>query len=544
MLVAKPSVAQQQLTANQVQLVSSKGRVQLSMELEISGDRLPKDNVVILTPRLVGSNDSIDFPEIVVFGRYAYYHDVRQGTVTADITSEAYRIRHMGKSKNGQPIQQYARTIAHQPWMDHSQLKLIYAQGPVCDVQEQLTMMAGGLDVIDPNLVNMRTTAGVQFVQRDTISGQARIQFIVNRTEFVPELAANDVELDRIYQSIQTVKNDPQCKITRMTLKGYASPEGPYDNNVRLSKGRTERIRQYIVDQWGIAQQQVQADYQPEDWEGFRKYMVEHHDEFPDADAILQLIDQPMEDLDRKHWLIKRRHPKSYKRILSECFPLLRRTEYLIQYEVKKQVMRKPKQPPTTSMRQVAVKEPEMRKDIVTRYKPLKPWVAVKTNLLFDIALCSNVEVEVPLGLDSRWSIMAEYWNPWYVWHHNSRAYEIQLLGFEARYWPSPRCQMARPTLTGTFWGLYYANGKYDIEWASVGDQGEFNSVGLTFGYSWPLARRWNFEASVSAGYFWGPRRHYHGEFDDKHLIWKYTSSTSYIGPTKLKLSLVWLIGR
>ncbi len=515
------------------------------MELEISGERLPRDHVIILTPRLVGYNDSIDFPEIVVFGRHAYYHDVRQRTVTADISPDAYRIRHLGKSKEGQPNEPYARSVVRQPWMSHSQLKLIYARGPVCEVQEQLSLIAGGLDIAEPMAFNMRTTAGVQFVQRDTISGQARIQFIVNRTEFVPELAANKVELDKIHNSIMTVKGDADCKITHMLIKGYASPEGPYDNNVRLAKGRLERIRQYIVEQWGIPDDQIEMDYQPEDWEGFRNYMVEHHDEFPDADAILRLIDKPIADLDRKHWLIKSRHPKSYKRILSECFPPLRRTEYSILYEIKKQVMRKPKQPPTTSMRQKAPEQqPLPTKDIVTQYKPLLPWVAVKTNVLFDIVLCSNVELEVPLGLNSRWSLMAEYWNPWYVWHHNSRAYEIQLLGFEARYWPSPRCDMARPTLTGTFWGLYYANGKYDIEWSSVGDQGEFNSVGLTFGYSWPLARRWNLEASVSAGYFWGPRRHYHGEFDDKHLIWKYTSSTSYIGPTKLKLSLVWLIGR
>ena len=40
----------------------------------------------------------------------------------------------------------------------------------------------------------------------------------------------------------------------------------------------------------------------------------------------------------------------------------------------------------------------------------------------------------------------------------------------------------------------------------------------------------------------WGPQRHYHGEFNDTHLIWKYNHNLFYVGPTKLKLSLVWLI--
>ena len=53
-----------------------------------------------------------------------------------------------------------------------------------------------------------------------------------------------------------------------------------------------------------------------------------------------------------------------------------------------------------------------------------------------------------------------------------------------------------------------------------------------------------NMEVSVAAGYLWGRRHHYHGEFNDEHLIWKYDADMRYIGPTKLKLSLVWLLGK
>jgi hypothetical protein len=44
-------------------------------------------------------------------------------------------------------------------------------------------------------------------------------------------------------------------------------------------------------------------------------------------------------------------------------------------------------------------------------------------------------------------------------------------------------------------------------------------------------------------GYVGGPRRHYNAEFDDTHLIYRYSSRIRYVGPTKLKLSLVWLLG-
>jgi hypothetical protein len=90
--------------------------------------------------------------------------------------------------------------------------------------------------------------------------------------------------------------------------------------------------------------------------------------------------------------------------------------------------------------------------------------------------------------------------------------------------------------------GVYVASAKYDLDYNGTGDQGEVWSVGATFGYSWPIGRRWNLELSASAGFLSGKRRHYNAEFESSHLIYKETKSLRYFGPTKLKFSLVWII--
>ena len=166
--------------------------------------------------------------------------------------------------------------------------------------------------------------------------------------------------------------------------------------------------------------------------------------------------------------------------------------------------------------------------------------VAVKTNLLFDAALTPNIEVERWFGKHNHWSAMAEVWFPWYTAHHNSRAYQVLNIGAELRYWMFPHNGNLRP-LHGQFLGLYAAGGKYDIEWGSNGDQGEFTSIGLTYGYAFRLAKHFNMELSVSGGYLGGPYRHYHGLFNDSHLVWQRSEHRNYIGPTKAKVSLVWL---
>lgn len=168
---------------------------------------------------------------------------------------------------------------------------------------------------------------------------------------------------------------------------------------------------------------------------------------------------------------------------------------------------------------------------------------AVKTNLLWDALLAPNVEVEVPIGRQRRWTVMGEWWNPWYTWHHNSRAYQVQLFGAELRRWNHIPDQ-CHELMTGAFWGLYAAWAKYDLEWNSRGNQGEVYSLGVTAGWATRIAKRLHLELSASIGGFYSPLRHYHGMFDDTHLIWQHNDNIFYVGPTKLKVSLVWMLPR
>ena len=531
--------------------------IQLSMDIDIAKQKPPRNNLVLYTPRLVGEHDSIDFPEVVIFGRSTYYYYARGGKSEV-FKPDAYKIRHKG----GPRTEHYARTIAHQPWMENSRLKIIRSDGTPCDydVTERDGVLVADMTaftLLPPDTTLIPHENKEEEELTGSVSGQARIQFIVNRTEFVPGLANNRRELDSMHNSILTVQADKRVQITKYRIKGYASPEGSWDNNVRLALGRTERIREFMVDQWGVPQNQIEIESEPEDWKGFRDYLVAHRDEYPQADEILDIIDSDMAP-DPKLAKISSKYPAAYRKLLANCFPALRRTDYNIDYDWLDVIERRGKTTYDTIITQHPPKTDDLfEADIFTPLRPSRPWLAVKTNLIGDVLLTPNVELEAQLGRNSRWSIMVEDWFPWFLTNKREvsdlrigkssmfptkYSYEIWTIGAELRYWMRPRCAEARPWLTGTFLGAYCATGKYDWEWDSNGDQGEFISSGLSFGWAWPLARHWNMELSVSAGAIWGPRRHYHGEFDDMHLIWKYTDNIFYIGPTKLKLSIAWLI--
>lgn len=169
---------------------------------------------------------------------------------------------------------------------------------------------------------------------------------------------------------------------------------------------------------------------------------------------------------------------------------------------------------------------------------PRRTVLALKNNILYDLALAPNVEVELPIG--QRWSLNMEYKCPW--WSNTERGFCYQLLsgGVEVRFWLGNRKK--RDRLTGHFLGGYAEGGVYDFQFdEDKGYRGDhYAAAGLTYGYSYRLARHLALEFSFGIGYLETEYRKYTTYEGD--LIWTSSGVYHFIGPTKAKVSLVWLI--
>ena len=167
------------------------------------------------------------------------------------------------------------------------------------------------------------------------------------------------------------------------------------------------------------------------------------------------------------------------------------------------------------------------------------PLFAVKTNLLFDAALMPNIEVEVPIG--KRWSLNGEYMFPWWLINDDRYCLQVLMGGLEVRYRPGKRS--GRDVLTGHFIGLYAGGGKYDLQWDKNGYQGEFFiAAGVSYGYAHSIARNLRLEYNIGIGMLRTDYRHYHSRDNHRTLLWQENGEYTWLGPTKLKISLVWLI--
>ena len=163
----------------------------------------------------------------------------------------------------------------------------------------------------------------------------------------------------------------------------------------------------------------------------------------------------------------------------------------------------------------------------------------VKTNLLYDLIAVPNIGAEFYLG--SNWSVSGNWMHSW--WHSDEDLWYWRTYGGDlaVRKWFG-KASSERP-LTGHHVGVYGQMLTYDFlidKDGIIADKWNW-AAGLEYGYSLPLAKRLNMDFTLGAGYHWGEFKEYIPL--DGHYVWQATKRSHYIGPTKIEISLVWLIG-
>lgn len=299
----------------------------VNMNLDLSRLDVESNRAVLLTPRLVGGSDSIDLKSVGVYGRRRYYHYVRNGeSMLSGKDEQTYRASSKPDSVGYEALVPYAK------WMDGATIALHRSDYGCCGtvLAEQDAEMGKFHEAFFPTLLYIRPK-GVS-VKHDSIEGSAFIDFPVNKTEIYPNYRRNASELAKISASIDSVRGDSDITITSVWLKGYASPESPYQNNKRLAIGRTNALKSHIQSLYKFPTGLIATEYEPEDWEGLREYVdksnLEHRTE------ILAIIDGDG-DPDTKEQQIKRRYAKDYRHLLDHCYPALRHTDYRIAYNIR-----------------------------------------------------------------------------------------------------------------------------------------------------------------------------------------------------------------
>ena len=184
------------------------------------------------------------------------------------------------------------------------------------------------------------------------------------------------------------------------------------------------------------------------------------------------------------------------------------------------------------------------------------PWLALKTNMLYDVCLIPNIGAEFSIG--KRWTITFDWFYTWFSSDNRHRYWQGYggYLGVRKYFGSSKSNQNTLPHREGRggssfprghHLGLYALGLTYDVEWGGKGYQAaRFGfGAGVEYGYSMRIGRRLNLDLSIGLGFQDGEYKEYVPSYDEyNHYIWKSTHKRHWWGPTKAEVSLVWVIGK
>ncbi len=366
----------------------------VTLNLDLKDVHVRRNRAWEFTPSFVKDSDSIALVPMGVYGRRRYFYYVRN-----------FEERMIGgeneivfRQKNLPDTLLYTVTLPYRKWMNGSELILRCDEYGCCRsvTDSALTHFPGYLEYV-PEYFYIRPA--VELVKVRSLSGSAFIDFPVNRTEIRPTYRNNERELAKIIATIDSVKGDSDITVQRLDIKGFASPEGSYANNVRLARGRTDSLKAYVERLYAFPDSFICTSFEPEDWAGLRAFvaarggcdsalcLVETDSLATDSAAtasattdrtaietvaadsaaadsavivkpaisegILALIDSigatdtlqfrseilalidSTMEPDEKEHLLRRLYPADYRILLRSVYPALRHSDYCIEYTIR-----------------------------------------------------------------------------------------------------------------------------------------------------------------------------------------------------------------
>ena len=333
--------------------------------------------------------------------------------------------------------------------------------------------------------------------------------------------------------------------IDSIAIYAYSSPEGSPKWNNWLAVKRAEAAKAFILSNLSndsvLLSEDIILHPMGENWEGlYEELYANYH--LLNRDAVLRIMKAKVSTETKKWRLQNLDGGYTYTRIIRNHMPRLRVATWICVYMQKPDFVAPVIQdykPDMGSIRIDTLPLPELL-PLPSVEKRKTTMFALKTNLLYDAVTALNAELEVPIG--KRFSVMVEDVFPWWKAGPNGNKYCLQMwtMSIEPRWWFYRKGMSDR--LQGHFIAPYAMSGKYDLQWdTNICYRGYGWSAGLTYGYSMPLCKWLNMEFSMSIGYLNASYQHYQPSPDYEHLFKDPDNAgrLTYIGPTKLKVSLV-----
>lgn len=384
------------ITFGQQHVTRQEGKVIVDVKLNLNNVRLGGQQMILLTPVLQSKDgtESYVFPPAVVAGAKRY--KVLKRSMDFGTTQFRQVPVMIEKCRNGkQQVLDFRLEAPCKSWMHNAQLTFKeQVTGCVnCDVsRNEYIVMTSVLDeLFIPRYELSYVTPAVEPVKQRSEEYSAYLNFELDKYTLLRNYKNNAVVLDEVNRIVDEIQNDSNLTVTEFRVTGYASPEGNYRSNMTLSENRAYAFVNYLKEKRGVNEALLTVDWKGEDWQGLRKAVAVS--DIPAKDEVLAILNGETNIARRKQKLHALNGGTTYRMLLQQYYPPLRRNDYTIAYvarafnveEAKELIKTKPHHLSLNEMFLVANTYPKNSKefkevfDIAARMYPDEPIAQLNT---------------------------------------------------------------------------------------------------------------------------------------------------------------------
>ncbi len=325
------------IIVNPLRLEETDGELFLELEVKVDGDAVNRRQSVLIIPELAGEDGNHHMAAgLLISGntRNKFYN--RKFSFGNYAILDNLPDMYIAVTTGIDTLIRYNIQVPYEPWMDLAVLHVHQVLGSPAGKEQLYSHMNVGQVKLQPRepyqvspKVNYILPAPEQ--KHRNVQGQAFLDFALGGAVIQPGFRRNPLELEKIRVVISGVHNNPDVTITGLFVEGYASPEGSYASNSKLSQNRADALAAYISQNYGIPSGMIRTSSASEDWDGLRLLVEEST--IPRRDEILKIIES-QDEPDRKEQRL-RAFGTSWSAMNATMFPQLRRVEYQIDFTVK-----------------------------------------------------------------------------------------------------------------------------------------------------------------------------------------------------------------
>lgn len=177
------------------------------------------------------------------------------------------------------------------------------------------------------------TVEGNYLVRRYKITShddeaQFSLKYSIDASKLPSLTTGNVTEMAELDDMMARIKQNPEMKISRIEITGYASPDGNPTSNERLALSRAEQFRSIVESRYTLPASNIQIKADAEQWQACDAAVK--GSSIADKEKVLTILNSPVADASKEQQL--KAVPAAWSVMRQQILPPMRRVEMDVYY--------------------------------------------------------------------------------------------------------------------------------------------------------------------------------------------------------------------